>query len=72
MKTYTIYTTGSSEPLVIEVDYDLLEMYKTDVRFGVETFTIKYYKDHIGIGRCKHEVVLNMRNIVSISTSEKD
>lgn len=72
MTTYTIYTTGSTDPLTFNVDYDLIMRYENIADLGEPTLRVEYMKDHLGMGEYKHTVVLNMSNIVSISKSEKD
>lgn len=72
MTTYTIYTTGSTDPLTFNVDYDLIMRYENFAELERPTLTVEYMKDHLGMGAYKHTVILNMSNIVSISKAEKN
>lgn len=72
MTTYTIYTTGSTDPLTFNVEYDLIERYERVAALKLQTLTVEYMKDHLGMGAYKHTVILNMSNIVSISKAEKN
>lgn len=72
MTTYTIYTTGSTDPLTFNVEYDLIMRYENFADLERPTMRVEYMKDHLGMGAYTHSVVLNMSNIVSISKAEKN
>lgn len=71
MKKYLIYTTNSTEPFVVETDRELITLFKRAIELGEETIYIQHNKDLIGMGTYQYEVLLNVNNIVSITTSEK-
>lgn len=71
MKKYLIYTTNSTEPFVVETEEDLIDEFSNMMLRGYPTMKIKHKKDLIGMGTYKYEVLLNVNQIVSITTSEK-
>lgn len=71
MKKYSIYTTTSPEPFVVETDKELITLFKSAIELGEETIYIQHTKDLIGMGTYKYKVLLNVNNIVSITTSDK-
>lgn len=71
MKKYLIYTTNSTEPFVVETEEDLINKYLQSVRSGDTKMFIQHKKDLIGLGTYKYDVLLNVNQIVSITTSEK-
>lgn len=71
MKKYSIYTTNSTEPFVVETDRELITLFKRAIELGEETIYIQHTKDLIGMGTYNYKVLLNVNNIVSITTSEK-
>ena len=71
MKKYLIYTTNSTEPFIVETEEDLITRFKRAIELGEETIYIQHNKDLIGMGIYKYNVLLNVNNIVSITTSEK-
>lgn len=71
MKKYLIYTTNSTEPFVVETDKALMAKFVRTIESGEKTMFIQHNKDLIGMGTYKYNVLLNVNNIVSITTSEK-
>lgn len=71
MKKYLIYTTNSTEPFLVETDRELITLFKRAIELGEQSLYIKHRKDLIGMGTYKYEVMLNVNQIVSITTSEK-
>lgn len=71
MKKYLIYTTNSTEPFIVETDNDLMTRFVRTIELGEKTMFIQHNKDLIGMGTYKYDVLLNVNNIVSITTSEK-
>lgn len=71
MKKYSIYTTNSTEPFVVETEEDLIGKYLKVLRSGGNVLVIQHKKDLIGMGTYKYNVLLNVNKIVSITTSEK-
>lgn len=71
MKKYSIYTTNSTEPFVVETEEDLIDKYLRAIQSGDKSLVIQHKKDLIGMGTYKYEVLLTVNNIVSITTSEK-
>lgn len=70
MKKYSIYTTNSTEPFVVETEEDLILEFSDCWSMG-EPLYIQHKKDLIGLGTYKYDVLLNVNNIVSITRSEK-
>lgn len=71
MKKYSIYTTNSAEPFIVETEEDLIDKYLQTLYFGGNVLRIQHTKDLIGMGTYKYDVLLNVNQIVSITTSEK-
>lgn len=71
MKKYSIYTTNSIEPFVVETEEDLIDKYLKILRSSGNVMYIRHQKDLIGMGTYKYDVLLNVNQIVSITTSEK-
>lgn len=71
MKKYLIYTTNSTEPFVVETEEDLIDGFQNALSAGELFMFIQHNKDLVGMGIYKYEVMLNVDNIVSITTSEK-
>lgn len=71
MKKYLIYTTNSTEPFIVETEEDLITEFTRTIELGEVTMFIEHKKDLIGMGTYKYQVMLNVNNIVSITTSEK-
>lgn len=71
MKKYSIYTTNSTEPFMVETEEDLIAKYLQILRSSGSVMFIQHKKDLIGMGTYKYNVLLNVNNIVSITTSEK-
>ncbi|WAX14856.1 hypothetical protein EF36P1_00040 [Enterococcus phage EF36P1] len=71
MKKYSIYTTNTQEPFVIETEDDLIDAFQYALSTGELVMFIEHKKDLVGMGTYKYEVLLNLNNIVSITSSEK-
>lgn len=71
MKKYLIYTTNSTEPFVVETDKDLIAKFRYALSTEDDDLYIQHTKDLIGMGTYHYKVLLNVNNIVSITTSEK-
>lgn len=71
MKKYLIYTTNSTEPFVVETEEDLIDKYLKTLSCSGNVMYIQHKKDLVGMGTYKYNVLLNVNNIVSITTSEK-
>lgn len=71
MKKYSIYTTNSTEPFIVETEEDLIDQFDNAVCYNHGVMYINHKKDLIGMGTYKYNVLLNVNNIVSITTSEK-
>lgn len=71
MKKYLIYTTNSTEPFVVETEEDLITKFTRTIELGEVTMFIEHKKDLVGMGTYKYYVMINVNNIVSITTSEK-
>lgn len=71
MKKYFIYTTNSTEPFVVETEEDLIHKFDNAVCYDHGVMYIEHKKDLLGMGTYKYNVLLNVNNIVSITTSEK-
>ena len=72
MIKYFIYTTNSTEPFVVETDKALMARFVRIIESGEKTMFIQHKKDLLGMGTYKYNVILNVNNIVSITTSEKE
>lgn len=71
MKKYSIYTTNSTEPFVVETEENLIDEFSIMMLRGYPTMKIQHKKDLVGMGTYKYDVLLNVNNIVSITTLEK-
>lgn len=71
MKKYFIYTTNSSEPFRVETEVDLIDEFHNALTASEQFMFIEHKKDLIGLGTYNYQVMLNVNNIVSITTSEK-
>ena len=71
MNKYLIYTTNSTEPFVVETDRELITLFERALELGEKTMYIQHKKDLIGMGTYQYNVLLNVSQIVSITTSEK-
>ncbi len=71
MKKYSIYTTNSAEPFVVETEEDLIDGFQYALSAGELFIFIQHKKDLVGMGTYNYKVLLNVNNIVSITTSEK-
>lgn len=70
-KKYSIYTTNSTEPFVVETEEDLIYKYLRTLKSGDKSLSIQHKKDLVGLGTYRYDVLLNVNQIVSITTSEK-
>lgn len=70
MKKYLIYTTNSTEPFVVETEEDLIKTFNYTLNVGEPTLYIEHTKNLMA-GTFNYDVLLNVNNIVSITTSEK-
>lgn len=71
MKKYLIYTTNSTEPFVVETEEDLIDDFSYALSSGEQFLYIEHKKVLIGLGTYNYQVMLNVNQIVSITTSEK-
>lgn len=71
MKKYLIYTTNSTEPFVVETEEDLIKEFRLVLNSNYQFMRIEHKKELLGMGTYKYNVILNVNNIVSITTSEK-
>lgn len=71
MKEYMIYTTNDSEPFIVNTDEDLQYMFECALGLDRRFMNVTHEKHLTGMGTYKYNVVLNVDNIVSISTREK-
>lgn len=71
MKKYLIYTTNSTEPFMVETDRNLIVLFEHAREYSEETMFIQHTKDLSGRGTYKIDIILNVNQIVSITTSEK-
>lgn len=71
MKKYLIYTTNSTEPFVVHTEEDLIDAFHYALTAAEQFMFIEHKKDLIGMGKYNIQVILNVNNIVSITTSEK-
>lgn len=70
MKKYLIYTVNDTEPFVVETEEDLINELSYALSAGEQALYIKHTKNLMA-GTFNYEVILNVNNIVSITTSEK-
>lgn len=71
MKKYLIYTINSTEPFVVETEENLINEFSYAMSRGEQVLYIRHRKELIGLGKHEYYVLLNVNNIVSITTSEK-
>lgn len=71
MKKYSIYTTNSTEPFLVETEEDLIAKFRHALSTEDDDLYIQHTKDLIGMGTYNYKVLLNVNNIVSITTSDK-
>lgn len=71
MKKYSIYTTNSTEPFLVETEEDLIALFEDALFYDYRLMHINHKKDLIGTGTHKIDMLLNVNQIVSITTSEK-
>ena len=71
MKKYSIYTNNSTDPFLVETQEDLIDKYLRAIQSGEKTIYIQHTKELVGMGTYKYDVLLNVNNIVSITTSEQ-
>lgn len=71
MKKYLIYTVNDTEPFVVETEEDLIKRFDDALFYDHRLIYINHKKDVLGLGTYKYKVLLNVNNIVSITTSEK-
>lgn len=70
MKKYLIYTVNDTEPFVVETEEDLIDEFWDALSSGEKILYIEHTKNLMA-GTFNYEVLLNVSNIVSITTSEK-
>lgn len=66
-----IYTTNDTEPFIVKTDEDLITTFTRTLEIGEVTMFITHERDLLGMGTYKYNVMLNVNNIVSITTCEK-
>lgn len=71
MKKYLIYTVNDPEPFVVETEEDLIARFDEALFYDHRLMYITHKKELPGMGTYKYKVLLNVNNIVSITTSEK-
>lgn len=71
MKKYLIYTTNDTDPFTVETDVDLIDQFNEVLISNTPVLHVTHKKDLLGMGTYKYDVMLNVQNIVSITTSEK-
>lgn len=71
MKQYLIYTINDTKPFVVETEEDLITTFTRTLELGEVTMFVEHKKELTGFGTRKYLVMLNVNNIVSITTSEK-
>lgn len=70
MTKYLIYTTAQVEPFEVIVDYDITTLIGKAVENESKFVRITHTKENM-MGSFKYDVLLNLENIVSITTSKK-
>ena len=70
MKKYLIYTVNDTNPFVVETEEDLIHKFDNAVVYNHGVMYIEHTKNLMA-GKFNYEVLLNVNNIVSITTSEK-
>ena len=71
MKKYLIYTVNDTEPFVVESEKDLIKAFCYAWNAG-EPLYVEHKKELLGLGTYKYSVMMNVNNIVSVTTSEKE
>lgn len=71
MKKYLIYTVNDTEPFVVETEKDLIKDFSYAWNSG-EPLYVEHKKELLGLGTYKYSVMMNVNNIVSVTTSEKE
>ena len=71
MKKYLIYTVNDTEPFVVETEKDLIQEFCYAWNAG-EPLYVEHKKELLGLGTYNYSVMMNMNNIVSVTTSEKE
>lgn len=70
MKKYLIYTVNDTEPFVVETEEDLMNTFNYTLNSGTPVMFIQHTKNLMA-GTFNYDVLLNVNNIVSITTSER-
>lgn len=70
MKKYLIYTVNDTEPFVVETEEDLINEFSYALSAREPVLYLEHTKNLMA-GTFNYEVLLNVNNIVSITTSEK-
>lgn len=71
MKKYLIYTVNDTEPFVVETEKDLIKEFCHAWNAG-EPLYVEHKKELLGLGTYNYSVMMNVNNIVSVTTSEKE
>ena len=71
MKKYLIYTVNDTEPFVVETEKDLIKEFCSAWNAG-EPLYVEHKKELLGLGTYNYSVMMNVNNIVSVTTSEKE
>ena len=71
MKKYLIYTVNATEPFVVETEKDLIKDFCYAWNAG-EPLYVEHKKELLGMGTYNYSVMMNVNNIVSVTTSEKE
>ena len=71
MKKYLIYTVNDTEPFVVETEKDLIKDFCYAWNVG-EPLYVEHKKELLGLGTYNYSVMMNVNNIVSVTTSEKE
>ena len=71
MKKYLIYTVNDTEPFVVETEKDLIKDFCYSWNAG-EPLYVEHKKELLGLGTYNYSVMMNVNNIVSVTTSEKE
>ena len=71
MKKYLIYTVNDTEPFVVETEKDLIKEFCYSWNAG-EPLYVEHKQELLGLGTYKYSVMMNVNNIVSVTTSEKE
>lgn len=70
MTEYMIYTTNDTEPFIVKTGEDLWTKFELKLRAGKKAMWIIHEKETM-YGHFQYDVLLNVDNIVSISTRKK-